>query len=129
MAEEEEEEEGTAAGGTQEDGEREIIDLLAQSKWAEAVAAYKAHLSRSAAATSDPDWHGVGTRTVEDDIHSMLNLYCKHLQANVIEPLQLASGIGLLLLFDTFSRQFFQRKLFILNFEGNKTCSIFHFLT
>ena len=78
------------------------MDLLAQSKWSEAVAAYKAHLSRPPGPfSSDLDWHGVGTRSVEDDIHSMLNLYCKHLQANVIEPLQpLASGT-LMLLFAT----------------------------
>ena len=76
---------------TAEQDERDIMDLLAQSKWSAAVAAYKAYLTRWPPRQSDPDWHGVGTRTVEDDIHAILNIYCKHLQAKVIDN-QLASG-------------------------------------
>ena len=90
--------EGSSRGLNPEASEREITEHLVASRWSEAVSAYKRHavnwpdstivsstLSEGSEGGSCEDWHGVGSRSVEDDVHSMLNLLCKHLQANVID--------------------------------------------
>ena len=75
-----------------------MTELLAQSRWSAAVTTYNKFRTRFGSGSSgmipDQDWHGVGTRTVEDDIHAMLDLYCKHLQAKVIDQNRTASQLA-----------------------------------
>merc|ERR1712111_126284 len=77
----------TTGNLSQGDFEREVTELLAQSRWAAAVTSYRKHAARTFGGLSGmiQDWHGVGSRSVEDDIHAMLDLYCRHLQAKVID--------------------------------------------
>ena len=57
------------------ENEQKIVDLIMESKWKEAVEAYKLHKTRWPS-TLPLAYQVIGTPTEEDDVGAMLNLYC-----------------------------------------------------
>ena len=57
------------------ENEQKIVDLIMESKWKEAVEAYKVHKTRWPS-TLPLAYQVIGTPTEEDDVGAMLNLYC-----------------------------------------------------
>ena len=57
------------------ESEQKIVDLIMDSKWKEAVEAYRVHKTRWPS-TLPLAYQVIGTPTEEDDIGAMLNLYC-----------------------------------------------------
>lgn len=60
-----------------QESEQKILDLITESKWADAVDAYKVH--KATWPGTLPMANIIGTASNEDDINAMLNLFCAHL--------------------------------------------------